>query len=114
MVEYVIGFEEEFSRDIYERRNPDAMNMYEAEELQAQATTASVELLTTLGYAAQVDPKGMIKVDRPIDSDGLEAIRKMFDEFRVTTWDHREDKGAVPLLIQERPLEKLAEIKPSK
>ena len=111
MVEYVIGFEEEFSRDVYERRHPDALNMYEAEELQAQATIASVELLNTLGYDAQTVHEGVLRVDRPVDSDGLEAIRKLFDEFRIKSF-LGEDKGAAPLVIQERPLEKIADLKP--
>ena len=107
MTEYVVGFEEDFANAVLQRVPP-AMNMYEAEELQAEATAATVELLTTLDYVAQVDSKGIIKVDKPIDSQGLEAIKKMFGEFRITTWDG-QDKGDTPLLIKERSLEEITE-----
>jgi len=107
MEEYIIGFEEWFNRQVYER-TPGHMNYYDAEELQAQATRASVELLNTLGYDARTNREGMLEVDRTIDSEGLEAIRKMFDEFRITSFVGK-DEGAAPLLIQERPLEKIAE-----
>jgi len=68
---------------------------------------ATVELLTTLGYAAQVGRSGVIEVDKQIDSEGHDAIRKIFGEFRIVSWARR-DKGAAPLLLKERTLETLA------
>ena len=113
MTEYIVGFEEEFRRDVYERRRPDAMNMHEADELQVQAIRASVEVLTTLGYVAQFNLKGIIEVDKSIDPEDFQKIRKMFDEFRIIAWNG-EDTGAAPLVIRERRLEKLVEMQPSK
>jgi len=111
MVEYGIGFEEEFSKQIYERW-PDALNMYEAEELQKQALISSIEILESLGYDARINLEGQLEVDRKIDPRGLESIKQVFDSFRIKSFGG-EDLGPAHLVIQELPLEKITALKPT-